>query len=169
MFVRLEEINHRLRNDDFSDYLPSELTATERNLKKDLLHRKYEKERNELIDKVIKAHPDFSSSLNTSGERKLRCHEKVYIPAKEHPEINFIGLLIGPRGSTLKDLESSTGAKVSIRGRGSHKDGKAKITDYEDDDDDLHCYVSAETEDKVLKAVRRINEIVEAVSFWLIA
>lgn len=27
------------------------------------------------------------------------------IPQDEHPEINFVGLLIGPRGNTLKNLE----------------------------------------------------------------
>ena len=27
------------------------------------------------------------------------------IPQEEHPDINFVGLLIGPRGNTLKNLE----------------------------------------------------------------
>ena len=27
---------------------------------------------------------------------------RVMIPQEEHPEINFIGLLVGPRGNTLK-------------------------------------------------------------------
>jgi splicing factor 1 len=27
------------------------------------------------------------------------------IPQDDHPEINFVGLLIGPRGNTLKNLE----------------------------------------------------------------
>lgn len=27
------------------------------------------------------------------------------IPQEEHPDINFVGLLIGPRGNTLKTLE----------------------------------------------------------------
>ena len=27
------------------------------------------------------------------------------IPQDDHPEINFVGLLIGPRGNTLKTLE----------------------------------------------------------------
>lgn len=32
----------------------------------------------------------------------IRVHDKVMIPQEEHPEINFVGLLIGPRGNTLK-------------------------------------------------------------------
>ena len=31
--------------------------------------------------------------------------EKVMIPQEDHPEVNFVGLIIGPRGSTLKNLE----------------------------------------------------------------
>ena len=27
------------------------------------------------------------------------------IPQEQHPDINFVGLLIGPRGNTLKNLE----------------------------------------------------------------
>lgn len=27
------------------------------------------------------------------------------IPQEEHPDINFVGLLIGPRGNTLKSME----------------------------------------------------------------
>ena len=31
--------------------------------------------------------------------------DKVFIPQDDHPETNFVGLLIGPRGHTLKQLE----------------------------------------------------------------
>lgn len=50
--------------------------------------------------------------------------DRVPIPQEEHPEINFVGLLIGPRGNTLKGLEKDSGAKIIIRGKGSVKEGK---------------------------------------------
>jgi hypothetical protein len=31
--------------------------------------------------------------------------DKVMIPQEDYPDVNFIGLIIGPRGSTLKMLE----------------------------------------------------------------
>lgn len=31
--------------------------------------------------------------------------DKVLIPQEDHSEVNFVGLIIGPRGSTLKSLE----------------------------------------------------------------
>jgi splicing factor 1 len=45
----------------------------------------------------------------------VKISDRVMIPQDLHPEINFVGLLIGPRGNTLKMLEKETGAKVRYR------------------------------------------------------
>ena len=47
----------------------------------------------------------------------VRVSDKVMIPQEEHPDINFVGLLIGPRGNTLKNLEkevSYCGAELGV-------------------------------------------------------
>ena len=44
----------------------------------------------------------------------IKVSDKVMIPQDNHPEINFMGLIIGPRGNTLKSLEKETGAKVRL-------------------------------------------------------
>jgi hypothetical protein len=44
--------------------------------------------------------------------------DRVDIPQEEHPEINFIGILIGPRGNTLKKMEAESGAKIMVRAGG---------------------------------------------------
>lgn len=46
---------------------------------------------------------------------------KVPVPVKERPDVNFVGLLLGPRGSTLKRMEDESGAKILLRGRGASK------------------------------------------------
>jgi len=46
------------------------------------------------------------------------------IPVRENPGVNFMGMVLGPRGNTQKRLELETGCRVSIRGRGSQKDGQ---------------------------------------------
>lgn len=51
----------------------------------------------------------------------MRVNDKVMIPQDEHPEINFVGLLIGPRGNTLKNLEKD----VSFSFRSNHYSRKA--------------------------------------------
>ena len=98
-------------------------------------------------------------------KRSQRPSEKVYIPVKEFPEINFFGLLVGPRGNSLKKMERESGAKISIRGKGSVKEGKARPEQYaEDAEEDLHCLVTADSDDKVTACVKLINKVIETVS-----
>ena len=44
--------------------------------------------------------PDPSSPFSRPQNCKIT--DKIVIPQEEHPEINFVGLLIGPRGNTLR-------------------------------------------------------------------
>lgn len=44
---------------------------------------------------------------------------RLPVPADKFPEYNFVGRLLGPRGTTLKTLERETGCKIMIRGKGS--------------------------------------------------
>jgi len=122
-----------------------------------------ENERHQLIDGALKKYPDFRPPADY--KRPTKTQDKVYIPVKEFPEINFIGLLIGPRGNTLKKMETESGAKINIRGRGSVKEGKSKdSTSGPNLEEDLHCLVTADTEEKVTKAIQLINKIIETVS-----
>ncbi|VDN32197.1 unnamed protein product [Gongylonema pulchrum] len=38
--------------------------------------------------------------------------EKIYVPVDEHPDYNFVGRILGPRGMTAKQLEQETGCKI---------------------------------------------------------
>ena len=92
-----------------------------------------------------------------------RVSDKVLIPQEEHPDINFVGLLIGPRGNTLKAMEKKTGAKIIIRGRGSVKEGKVGRKDGQPlpgEDEPLHAFITAPNHDAVTKAVAEINEVI---------
>ena len=40
--------------------------------------------------------------------------DKVLIPQEDHSEVNFVGLIIGPRGSTLKSLEKDVSLFLCI-------------------------------------------------------
>ena len=114
----------------------------------------------------MKNDPNFRPPVEYHQQkRSQRPSEKVYIPVKEFPEINFFGLLVGPRGNSLKKMEKESGAKISIRGKGSVKEGKARPDQYaEDAEEDLHCLVLAESEEKVVHCVRLINKVIETVS-----
>ncbi|CAO3652729.1 unnamed protein product [Cunninghamella blakesleeana] len=168
--IRLEEINRKLRT---NDVVPPERERSPSpepvynadgkrvNTREFRYRKKLEDERHKLVEQAIKAIPNFVPPSDYKKPTKLQ--EKVYIPAKEFPEINFIGLLIGPRGKTLKSMEQESGAKISIRGRGSVKEGKSRTDAAANSaqEEDLHCLVMADSEDKIRKAVKQIEKIIE--------
>ena len=105
-------------------------------------------ERNRIIENLIRINPLFQPPPDFV---RTKPHRKVYIPYKDHPEYNFIGLIIGPRGNTQKRMERETNTKISIRGKGSVKEGsKGRAAGKnQDEDDDLHVHVQGETEESV--------------------
>lgn len=93
----------------------------------------------------------------------IRVSDKVLIPQEEHPDINFVGLLIGPRGNTLKAMEKETGAKIIIRGKGSVKEGKVGRKDGQPlpgEDEPLHAFITASNPECVKKAVDKIKDVI---------
>jgi len=45
----------------------------------------------------------------------IRFNERVYIPQDAHPEIGFIGMIIGPRGNSLRKIEKEVPCCSSIQ------------------------------------------------------
>ncbi|XP_074601421.1 protein held out wings-like isoform X2 [Brevipalpus obovatus] len=92
--------------------------------------------------------------------------EKVYVPVKEHPDYNFVGRILGPRGMTAKQLEQETGCKVMVRGRGSMRDKKKEEQNrgkpnWEHLNDELHVLITVEDTDNraAVKMERAVEEI----------
>uniref|UniRef100_A0A6G1SF37 Protein held out wings n=1 Tax=Aceria tosichella TaxID=561515 RepID=A0A6G1SF37_9ACAR len=92
--------------------------------------------------------------------------EKIYVPVDEHPEYNFVGRILGPRGMTAKQLEQETDCKIMIRGKGSMRDKKKEEqnrgkTNWEHLNDDLHVLITVEdTPNRAkLKLERAIEEV----------
>lgn len=50
--------------------------------------------------------------------------EKVTVPVEKYPGYNFVGALLGPSGSFLKELQKNTKSRMAILGKGSMKDKK---------------------------------------------
>jgi splicing factor 1 len=67
-------------------------------------------------------------------------------------------------------METESGAKIAIRGKGSVKEGKGRsdAAHTSNQEEDLHCLIMADTEDKVNKAKKLINNIIETVSVKMI-
>lgn len=122
--------------------------------------KKLEEERHNLITEMVALNPDFKPPADYKPPA-TRVSDKVMIPQDEYPEINFVGLLIGPRGNTLKNIEKECNAKIMIRGKGSVKEGKVGRKDGQmlpGEDEPLHALVTANTMENVKKAVEQVRE-----------
>ncbi|KAF8863712.1 hypothetical protein BDZ45DRAFT_614837 [Acephala macrosclerotiorum] len=173
LHLRIEEISQKLRIDDVvpadGDRSPSPPPQYDNfgrrvNTREYRYRKRLEDERHKLIEKAMKVIPNYHPPQDY--RRPTKTQEKVYVPVNDYPEINFIGLLIGPRGNTLKKMETESGAKIAIRGKGSVKEGKGRsdAAHTSNQEEDLHCLIMADTEEKVNKAKKLIHNIIETAA-----
>ncbi|XP_953608.1 uncharacterized protein TA16690 [Theileria annulata] len=116
-------------------------------------------EYNRLVEFLLKNLPGFVASADYKPLKKVR---KIIIPLDKYPEYNFMGLVIGPRGCNHKRLEAESGAQISLRGRGTVKDGKNR--DHQTDEDaamPMHVHITADREECVQKAVELIEPLLD--------
>lgn len=173
LYMRLEEIGQKLRIGDLvpldGERSPSpppqyDNFGRRTNTREIRYRKRLEDERHRLINKAMCTIPDFKPPVDY--RRPTKTQDKIYVPVNDYPEINFIGLLIGPRGNTLKKMEAESGAKIAIRGKGSVKEGKGRndSSSASNLEEDLHCLVMADTEDKVRHAIKLIEDIIETAA-----
>ncbi|KAK7270502.1 hypothetical protein RIF29_23694 [Crotalaria pallida] len=139
--AELLEINQKLLRPLHDD------RPEEARLREELVHR-----RQNIISALIKLKPIFVPPLDSKPPTFFK---KLYIPVKEYPDYNFVGLIIGPRGNTQKKMEKETGAKILLRGKGSMK------TPSEEDpqDDDLHVLIEANDQKSLDAAVGMVEKL----------
>ena len=114
-------------------------------------------ERSKLIEGMLRLNPQFQTPADFVKAKPFR---KIYMKQQqENPTMNYIGLIIGPRGNTQRSMEAESGAKISIRGKGSTKQGSMNRVKQPDDDDDLHVHITADEESKVEKAAVLVDKL----------
>ena len=172
--LKIEDASRRLRTGDFGipanpeDRSPSpepiySSDGKRMNTREYRKRKELEEQRHNDIVRIMEINEDFKPPADYKPPQ-IKVNDKVMIPQDEHPEINFVGLLIGPRGNTLKSMEKETGAKIIIRGKGSVKEGKVGRKDGQPlpgEDEPLHAYVTATNVEAVRKAVIKINEVIK--------
>ena len=90
-------------------------------------------------------------------EDNSKLKRKIYIPKSS--EINYVGLLIGPKGTYQKRLEQQTGCKILIRGKGTQKEGNPPQPD---DNEEKHVLIIGDSEDKLIRAQNLIERVLFA-------
>lgn len=141
-----------------------------------LLDQEINRVRNELFHGLVNNDTDNSTTelqLPPVSGPRIKLSEKVFAPVKEYPKFNFVGRVIGPRGMTLREVETTTGCKLLVRGKGSMKDKKLEEEkrgqpNYEHLEEELHVLISVEdTEDRaqvrLAKAVERVKDLLQPV------
>lgn len=83
---------------------------------------------------------------------------KVYIPIEKYPNYNFLGLIIGPRGTSHRKLEAETKTTILIRGKGGSKENRGTV-DTKNPDEPLHVIIQGNNEIDVQRAVERIEQL----------
>jgi len=113
--LRIEEITRRLRTGELGipanpeERSPSpepeyDTMGKRLNTRDARVRKKLEEERHQLVIDMIKINPEYKPPADYKVPAS-KIIDKVFIPQEDHPDINFVGLLIGPRGNTLKELE----------------------------------------------------------------
>eukprot|EP01038_Epipyxis_sp_PR26KG_P010169 gene10169-13679_t len=114
-------------------------------------------ERIRLIEASMKLNPAFLPPADFIRSKPVR---RIFIPKQTNPQNNYIGLIIGPRGNTQKQMEQETNCKISIRGKGSQKEGsKGRLNKNLDEDEELHCHITGDSEEDVARAAKMIEDL----------
>lgn len=178
MHFRIEEISQSLQTND-SDRTntrrspsppPGYDASGRRTNTRERQHRqRLEEELQRLVDAAQKTFNGYKAphNLRTYQRRGGLIKEKVFIPVRDFPALNFIGQILGPRGQSLREMNAESGANIVIRGRGSVKEGRGSSRPYRATTDELqeplHCLIEADSREKVEKAKGLINRVIETV------
>lgn len=92
------------------------------------------------------------------------------MPIEDYPKFNFVGKIIGPKGSTLKNIVALTRTKISVLGRGSTRDRDKEEELCQSDDpkhehfrEPLHVLIQVEAprsdaHERLANAIEEINK-----------
>jgi len=67
---------------------------------------------------------DESDFIDTYSQKMPKVESVLKVPVDIYPQVNFVGRIIGPGGSTLKGIQEVTQTRISILGKGSQRDKK---------------------------------------------
>lgn len=125
---------------------------------RDVVEReKFTHRRMELLEEICHKCPTFRPPPDYRPNKRIA---KLLIPVDEYPGYNFFGLIIGPRGSTQKQMQRETNTKIVIRGKGSAKGGTgAAERNNEFEHEPLHVVIEGDVQSDVDKAKAMIEKL----------
>ena len=67
---------------------------------------------------------DETDFIDTYSQKMPKVESVLKVPVDIYPQVNFVGRIIGPGGSTLKGIQEVTQTRISVLGKGSQRDKK---------------------------------------------
>ena len=83
--------------------------------------------------------------------------KKIQIPTEIYPEINFISIIVGPRGINHRRLQDECMCRIEFRG----KDSSSTSQSFEESDMPLHVHIEGDTDEAIEKAVDMIAPLLD--------
>ncbi|WOG91334.1 hypothetical protein DCAR_0310582 [Daucus carota subsp. sativus] len=109
------------------------------------------------FDKLIKEREKIFLEL---AKRNAIISKELYVPVKEYPKYNFIGLILGPKGNTQKRMELKSGCMIRLRGKDSSKSAQEVDSS---EDEELNVYIEAVSQKSLDAAVCMVNKLLISV------
>jgi len=83
--------------------------------------------------------------------------KKIQIPVDKFPDINFISIIVGPRGINHKRFQDESQCRIEFRG----KDSSSTSQSFEESDMPLHVHIEGDTDESVERAVDLISPLLD--------
>eukprot|EP01029_Cantina_marsupialis_P016815 TRINITY_DN376_c0_g2_i1.p2 TRINITY_DN376_c0_g2~~TRINITY_DN376_c0_g2_i1.p2 ORF type:complete len:429 (-),score=91.57 TRINITY_DN376_c0_g2_i1:356-1642(-) len=95
----------------------------------------------------------ISSKRKANDEEDALPLKKRKIMLPENSKINYVGLLIGPKGTTLKHMETQSGCKILVRGKGTENSALSN--------EGLHVVLQSSSQDNLDRGVSLIHDLID--------
>jgi len=107
-------------------------------------------------------------------EEVIKLSEKIMLPVEEYPRFNFVGKIIGPKGSTMKAIQNISKTRIMVLGRGSSRDRDQELLLSQSDDpknehykEPLHVVINvkaprSEAHERLANCIEEINKCIQA-------
>eukprot|EP00826_Nyctotherus_ovalis_P035255 TRINITY_DN3012_c0_g1_i28.p1 TRINITY_DN3012_c0_g1~~TRINITY_DN3012_c0_g1_i28.p1 ORF type:complete len:253 (+),score=56.92 TRINITY_DN3012_c0_g1_i28:139-897(+) len=165
---RLDDVQRILALNDFENNDPDlrslspdpiydPKTGVRLNTRESRNKERYNKEKNTLIEDLLKMDPTFVPPADYRPSKKIR---KIYVSEPDNPATNVFKLVIGQKGKKQKEYEQKTNCKISVRGRGAAQTTYNRMES--NDHEPLHVLIQGDTEEDVQKAVDLIEPLINS-------
>ena len=113
-----------------------------------------QKEYHKLVAVMLKKLPGYVAPLDFKPPKVIL---RVEIPQERYSDVNFTGMILGPRGLNHKRLEDESGCQISIRGKGTRIEAQSE----EELNMPMHVCIAGDDEAKVAACVKLIEPLVD--------